>query len=319
PGQIGDGVVEPKEHTVAMIQTVANAFKIKTDDDDLEEKDKTRLTEQRINILKNAIFRTECMIGDECHGLVSKTWYSIQKYFTNVYYKFGFSATPAKTDKSDLLLEATFGPKIVDIPCTELINKGYLAKPIFYLIRFKHERIPRILSYQELYDQEIVCNENRNFLIVKLGTKFWKEGKRILIIVQQVKHGKILEEMFKITIGKENVRFIQGITKSEMRQRVLEDLNKGNIRLVIATKVFSEGIDCPEINVLMNVKCQISYVDFVQIIGRAMRKTENKDKTCIIDIYDYGCRYLERHSKERLSILKTEPEFDIRMIDESKI
>jgi superfamily II DNA or RNA helicase len=75
----------------------------------------------------------------------------------------------------------------------------------------------------------------------------------------------------------------------------------------------------PELNVLYNVKAQISPVDYVQIIGRAMRKTANKDTVTIVDMYDYGCKYLTSHSEERLEILKTEPAFVLNMIDSEKI
>ena len=69
----------------------------------------------------------------------------------------------------------------------------------------------------------------------------------------------------------------------------------------------------------MNIKAQESAVDFTQIIGRAMRRTPEKDKVCIVDFYDYGCRWLETHSKNRLAILQHEPMFDLNEIDEDNV
>ncbi len=86
--------------------------------------------------------------------------------------------------------------------------------------------------------------------------------------------------------------------------------------MVIATKVYTEGVNVKNLEVLINTKAQESPVDFVQIIGRAMRIAPGKDKVLILDIYDYGCRYFEAHSKARLEVLKGERLFDLNEIDQ---
>jgi len=315
-GQVGDGIVDIKPITLVMVQTLAAVYKIKLEG--FDEKDTTKLG-QKVFDIRTMVDATGCLMADEVHNMVAKTYYSLQKYFKNAYYKFGFSATPYRTDQADILLEAAFGPRISDKSCSELIEKGFLAKPKFYLVRIKHKRAPSTLDYAALYDQEITTNEDRNFAIVKLGTKFWKQGKRILIIVTMRRHGKLLEEMFGMVIGKENVRYVHGNTDTDVRMKTLEDLNLGNIRLVIATKIYSEGINVKNLEVLINTKAQESPVDFVQIIGRAMRKTPEKDRVCIIDMYDYGCRFFETHSKARLEVLKKEPAFELLEIDEADV
>jgi superfamily II DNA or RNA helicase len=312
-GQIGDSVIDIRPITIAMIQTLANVYKIKVEG--FEEKDKTKINHEKESAIKRIIMDTECLMADEVHNMVAKTYYSMQRYFKNAYFKFGFSATPYRTDQADLLLEAAFGPRVSELSCTELIDKGFLARPIFYLVKVKHNRAPREWNYQELYEKEVVLHEERNFAIVKLATKFWKENRRVLVIVNHRKHGEILENMLGITIGAKNVKYVHGDTDTGERQQALTDLNTGDIRMVVATKVWSEGINIKNLEVLINTKAQESPVDFVQIIGRAMRKAEGKDKVCIIDMYDHGCRYLEKHAKARLEVLKQEPAFELNEID----
>jgi superfamily II DNA or RNA helicase len=317
-GQVGDGVIQVSKVTCAMVQTVANAYKIKLSK--IEEKDKTNMSAQNVLAIQNMIKDTQCLIVDEVHvSGVAPTYYAMNKLWMDAYYKFGFSATPYRTDKADLLLEAAFGERIVDKSCTELIEKGYLSKPTFYLVNFKHNRADKDMSYAEIYDREVVNNEDRNFVITKAVSKFWKRGKSILIIVQHIKHGKLLEEMLGMVVGKSNVKFVQGSTDTDLRRKTVTDLNSGKVRIVIATKIFAVGMNFPELNVLVNTKAQISPVDYTQCLGRALRKTATKDTVVIIDIMDYGCRYLTTHSEERLEILKTEPAFVLNEIESSKI
>ena len=317
PGQIGGGIVKPAHITLMMVQTAANALKIKTEGNN--EKDVTPLTIANSIIIMKTLNECECLIVDEVHGIISNTWYSMHRYFKHAYYKLGWSATPGYLESKNLLLEAAFGPRLVDITCSDLIKAGYLTQPYFYFVNLKHERQPKEDTYPTVYKNEITENQHRNLLITSIATSYWKNGNRVLIGVQHLKHGLILEDMLKKVLGKDHVIFVRGETDSEIRRTVLKELNAGNSRMVIATKVFSEGIDLPNLNVLINAKAQISYIDYLQMIGRVLRKVEGKDKAFIIDFYDYGCKYLTSHSKERLQLATNEPEFKIHKIESGKI
>ena len=61
-------------------------------------------------------------------------------------------------------------------------------------------------------------------------------------------------------------------------------------------------------------QCQHIHESYVQLVGRALRKTSSKDKVTVIDIYDDHCKYLGTHAKDRLKIYKTEPGFIIKKI-----
>jgi superfamily II DNA or RNA helicase len=264
------------------------------------------------------INNTRCLFFDEVHGAGAPNAYAVQKLFNNAYYKFGQSATPIRTEGDDLLLEAAFGKRIVDISYTELIEKGFLARPTFYIVKFKHDRVAAEFNYAQLYNQEVTNNADRNIMLVKIVSKFWAANKKILISVNLIEHGNILKEMLGKVIGKDNVIFVRGASSTAIRSKVLKGLDTGEYRCVIATRIFNEGVDIPGLNVLVNLKAQLSAIDYIQTIGRALRKTETKDHVTIVDVYDFGCRWLTGHSRERLDILQEE-NFKINMIDEAKI
>lgn len=316
-GHIGGGIVEPGHITLMMAQTAANAYKIKHPE--LDEDDTTNLTAATAELIRKTVLSAEVLHADEAHGLVSGLWYKLHAQFKNAYYRFAWTATPPYLEGKSLMLEAAFGPRLVDIGASDLIRAGYLTKPKIYFVNLKHERQAANMTYQELYAQEVTNNQKRNMVITKMAATYWSNGHRILIGVQHLRHGDILHRMLTHVVGAQNVRFLKGENESSERRSAIRELNDGKTRILIATKIFSEGVDIPNLTVCINAKAQLSYIDYIQLIGRALRKAPGKKSAYIVDFYDHGCRHLTGHSKERLDIVLKEPEFDVMRIDEEKI
>lgn len=310
-GKIGCGTVYPQNITVCMIQTAYKAYggeikKIKDVDED-----ETLIP--RPEIIKQCIERSECVMIDEAHHTSSDIFSFILPRCVKGFYRWGFSATPFREDKADLILDAHTGPICVDISASELIKRGYLSKPTIFLYEFDHSR-PVHTNYASLYTQQVVKNVFRNKMIVQSALKAVSFDKTCLIAVTRIEHGETLEAMLEACLpGK--VRFASGKLNSEDRKQILKDLDSRKLSVVISTTVFGEGVDCPSLDVLINTKAAQSGVDSYQLLGRALRKTPTKDKVVIIDIYDDHCKYLGKHSKRRLEIYKTEPEFIIKKIN----
>ena len=57
----------------------------------------------------------------------------------------------------------------------------------------------------------------------------------------------------------------------------------------------------------------------MQLVGRVLRKTDDKSTVDVYDIQDYNCKYFTSASRERFDIYSSEPEFVIKddhMFDE---
>lgn len=309
-GEIGCGKVYPQHITVGMIQTVHRAFGGTLRG--LKNVDKDTTTIPRPEIIKQFVERSECVIVDECHHVAASIFGKVLTTCEKAYYRWGFSASPFREDNADLLLDAHTGTKCVDISATELINRGYLAKPTIYLYEYNHGR-PHAYGYPHMYEQQVVKNTFRNKVVVQACLKAMAAGKSVLVAVTRIEHGRMLEAMLKQVIpGK--VRFASGQINSEERKKILYDLNEKKINIAIATTVFGEGIDCPSLDMLINAKANKSSIDSLQLVGRALRKTKTKSKVTVVDIYDNHCKYLGKHAKDRLKMYKTEPGFTIKRI-----
>lgn len=307
-GKIGIGQVEIQNINVAMIQTISRLFdpKIKVD----KEADLELDNPEEINKL---VLSVGCVIVDEAHHLNLGQYETVLNNCDNAFYKIGLSATPFRTDQADIVIEAYTGPKFVDISASWLIEHGFLAAPTIYMHQFKHKRQPSNLTYNELYDSEIVRNIDRNSLIVELAEKAIDSGKTVLVAITRIEHGEILEKLLKDI--EPSTFFAHGTVDIKIRKQVLRDLDSGKRKVVISTTCFGEGVDVPNLSVLISAKAADSAVDSLQLAGRVLRITPTKTTATIIDIMDTGCRYLETHSKSRLETYKLEPKYDIKIIN----
>lgn len=265
--------------------------------------------------LREFLSKIECLLIDEAHHIPAKSCLNISEACPNAYYRIGLSASPWREDLADLLIQAVTGKQLIDINASYLIQRGYLSKPTIKFIHFKHQKQSRGLKYKDFYTKTIVENEQRNKLITDIVLIHALQGESVLVSVSRIKHGEILETMIKDgfkDLHRSMIKFVNGEDHPEELAQTLVDLHERKLLVVIATSVYKEGINVPALNVLMNCKAEDSSVAAFQTIGRALRKTEDKNTVLIYDIYDEGCRWLGAHSQSREKIYSTEPEFVIQ-------
>jgi superfamily II DNA or RNA helicase len=153
-----------------------------------------------------------------------------------------------------------------------------------------------------------VENMDRNLLICNLALKAKQSGKAVLIAVTQIQHGEILESMLQKVDP--TAIFVNGQSKSEVRQQILKELGQGTVRIVVASNIYSEGVDLPALSVLINAAGAASGIHSLQLLGRILRTFPNKAKAWCIDLQDDG-KFLNNHSKERVNIYLTEPRYKL--------
>lgn len=296
-GEIGEGIFNPKLFTVATVQSLWS--KIKRNDPDLS------------NLFK--VIDVLCI--DEAHHInvagknkIQNTYFQIAMML-DCYYKFGLTATPGDVDSLEReLLEGATGRVIDHVSSSTLIKRGLLTKPIIQM--YKVSPPQRYSDWQTAYRQNVLRNSRRNAKICQLAEKFSNQGKSVLITVTRVdEHGGLLNDMI------EDAVFMSGQTPAEERKQILEDFGNKKIKILIST-VVNEGVNIPSMDVIIMAGGGKSNKQTVQRVGRALRKSKNKDKAMIIDFYDCDNGMLERHSKARLKTYKKESEFEINPIIE---
>ena len=305
-GMVGGGEKDIQDITVMTIQTAVRALGgvwVKFDDEDIN-KDDTDIDDIKDKII-NLIQNCRLMFIDECHHCASETCQIISDSSISCQYKFGISATPTRDLGDDILIDACFGKTIVDINASFLIKKGYLVKPHIYFCTISNMRgKTNKKTYQTIYKEAIVENDIRNQKIIDFANYFNETGRKTLVLVKQVAHGKFLESMIPGSV------FVHGSSPKKKREEHLEKMRNEWQGVTIATVIMDEGINCKPLDTLILAGSGKSSSRALQRIGRILRPYPGKKDAIVVDFLD-RCKYLESHSKKREKIYKSEEEFVI--------
>jgi len=259
------------------------------------------------NLLKKYLYNITCCIADEVQNVKDSGYYrSIYKNLANVVYCIGLSGTPWRTAGDTLEMNALEGFPIYKKLSDELTEEGFLtpSKCLFLKINNSHSSD----KYNDAYVEGVVENDARNDIIGKI-VETYGANKKILILTRRVKHAEILNELIP------NSLVITGSTDKKKRKKNYETFkNTNGFVLIGSSKIFSSGIDIPDLDIIINASAHKSSIDSIQIIGRVKRKSEGKKMGYYIDFKDQG-RFFDKASKERMDILKTFGE-EVKIVDD---
>ena len=293
-GIIGDSIFEPGFITIGTVQTIHSMIKSNPD--------------KIIPILK----QYQLLIIDEAHRSGAKQFWETASYCENAYYRLALTATPFMKEnlEEDLFLLGTTGEIFTEVTNEELIDRGIIAKPFFKFFTIDQpKKIKSLKDWHQIYDAGITNNEFRNKIIANQALQLYNMQKRIMIITTQVKHGKILEKMIK-EVGVDCV-FLSGSTDTSTRERLLKQLDSGELSCLIATNIFDEGISINGINAIILAAGTKSAPALFQRTGRGLRTKEDGNYCIIIDFIDTQHSKLMSHSMKRYNLIKNEKGFHI--------
>jgi superfamily II DNA or RNA helicase len=294
-GIIGDSQWDERNVTVATAQTLSSARMGK---------------EQRFADL---VSRFDCVVFDEAHHLTAETWHDTMMAF-DAPYKIGLSATAFPSherewEKGAIWLKACCGNIRVDIDTSELIKFGYLLGPQVLIYKIKK---PKNLFEdgwsKELRNAAIYENKFRNKLITKISKKYSDKNLLTLVVTNRLNQVRLLSRLFE-----KNKILFHTITSEDNAQTRIDKIKSFTDRHVTALigTVLSEGIDIPEIDVVINAEGGSNIKSTIQRM-RNLTISEGKKEAIVVDFADLTNPYFARHSKERISVYKSEKAFRVR-------
>jgi superfamily II DNA or RNA helicase len=282
-GIVGDDVDSPGLITAALYQTLVRRLE--------EEPEATR----------EWLATFDALHLDECHRSTAKTWWPVVNAIP-AYWRFGYSATPTKSDPiTELKLTGATGEIFYSFKAKEAIEEGWLTEPFVVTV---DSGFPAMLDeemrYIDVYRDGIADHAKRNRLIAEIarGTaEGW--GVPTLILVTWSEHGRnIRRALREIEVRAE---FVSGTDSTEKRLAVMEALQDGRLGCAISTTIFDEGVNVPEIGALILAGGGKAHHKVIQRIGRGLRVVEGKDYLAVFDFLDsHSEKYLLGHSRQRL-------------------
>lgn len=244
----------------------------------------------------------DCVIIDEFHHSAASTYRKLNKKAWNtIYYKFGLTATPFRSqDNERLLLESVLSQVIYKIDYKTAVTAGYIVPLEAYYIE-----IPPITeiqgnptSWPSMYSELVVNNKTRNKIISELLVKLHVNNLSTLCIVKEINHGEILAEQ-------SNIDFANGI--NEYTPELIRGFNKEHITGLIGTSgILGEGIDTKPCEYVIIAGLGKSKNAFMQQCGRAFRRYKNKESAKVIIFKDTSHKWTLTHFKTQCKILLEE-------------
>ncbi len=263
-----------------------------------------RLTEQDVNdsdmvfacvdtvyeaLKRGDSFSFDAIIVDECHHAGSPTYkYVLDKLSAGTpdCFVLGLTATPWRPDEQDI--KELFGEPRIQIDMVYGMKHGYLANVDYRMHTdnidwnalnalhgdcFSPKQINKTLFINQWDDA-----------VVEEFRKAWAEqvNPRAIIFCGTIEHTQIMRDKINA------LSFCYAATihsKMEMAERnlVLSDFSDGKINAICTVDVFNEGIDVPDVNILVFQRVTHSRRIFIQQLGRGLRISEDKDKVIVLD------------------------------------
>ena len=289
---------------MATIQTTVKAFggKFKSRGEEYED-DLTDIS-GAVEEIRTAVKSAEVVFFDECHHVPADTCFRVAMNTDLARYRYGLSATPYRADRQDMVIEAALGPKVAVFNASYLIERDYLVPPRVEFIHIPGKNIPEDRGYSDVYQSQIINNRKRNGIIARKAKELCGQGVSVLILVNQIKHGEILNDMIPDSV------FVQGSDSAAKRKKALDHLRKKKLLVMIATTLADEGLDVPSLGCVILAGGGKSETKALQRIGRALRPHAGKTEALIFDFFD-NAKYLCDHSRRRYEIFQTERLFEI--------
>lgn len=224
------------------------------------------------------------IIIDEFHHAASKSYRKILSYFEPKFL-LGLTATPDRLDNQDIYDLCDYNV-VYEISLVEAINKGELVPFRYYGI------------YDHSVDYELI-NHNSGKYNTKDLTKFLNIHKRAQLVLRHYEkyrskramgfcaskeHASYMAEYF-CQNGIKAVAVHSGVmgTHGMKRKEAINQIKKGTIQVIFSVDMFNEGVDIPELDMVLFLRPTESPIIFLQQLGRGLRKHPDKEYLTVLD------------------------------------
>lgn len=219
------------------------------------------------------------IVIDEVHHGQSPTYQEVISYFQPKF-MLGMTATPDRTDRKDIF-ELFDYRKILEVSLQEAIEQGFLVPYTYYGLtdNVDYSRIRFQNNHYRVDDLErLLIVPERNEAVVKEYLDKGGGDKAIGFCVS-INHAERMAEVFT-----ENGIVAAAVhSKSPNRDEVIKRFRNNEIQVVFTVDLFNEGVDFPNVRVLLFLRPTESKTVFLQQLGRGLRLSAGKERVRILD------------------------------------
>lgn len=238
---------------------------------------------------KKLLERYQAVMVDEVHHVAAKTFGAVMAALPNAYYRYGFSATPTRSDDPETFFKVTgwVGETCARMTLEEAVDAEHIVPADVFMVTLDGKNSQESGLYHDLYTKHVVQSEERNAVVVDLAVRMAEKGP-VLVLVERIEHGEALRRAIKQRHVR-TVAFLHGGISTMQRDQGLGRFRLRDIDILIATNILDEGIDFDARTVIMAGAGKAPHRT-IQRVGRGTRTAEGKDRVRVFDFMDKGWR-----------------------------
>ena len=251
--------------------------------------------------VKNVAQATEdidFLIIDEAHHCSSRTWYKTLMRI-DAYYRLAQTGTlPLDEDFNWMHIQSCAGPLLGSVTAAELTEREGLAETRVFMLSFGvGEEGKRLKHFTDVYRRDVVECEPRNAYIEEFMRGCVDQDLRALSLCKWGEHVHALADRCEDI--EESVGWIVAdeMSDGEVSKR-RRKLDEGETKVLVATTLFDEGLDVPNLDVLIMAGGGEAEGRTKQRMGR-VRRLGRTGRAAIMDFEDSHQRHLSAHSTSR--------------------
>lgn len=196
----------------------------------------------------------------------------------------GMTATPWRGDGQSLT--TIFGEPVAKVSLVDGMAMGYLSRVDYRILCDNvdwdnmQSMSEQNLSIRDL-NKRLFLPQRDEAVISKLKDAMQEvDNPRIAIFSPSIEHSNRFADM--LSAAGVPCAALSKVDKAERRRRLLA-FAAGTYQAVCAVDVMNEGIDIPDVNILVFLRATHSRRIFVQQLGRGLRLSEGKEKVIVLD------------------------------------
>jgi superfamily II DNA or RNA helicase len=245
------------------------------------------------------------IVVDEVHHIVAQTYVRLMTHFKPKVL-LGLTATPERTNASEDITIYFDNRISAEIRLPEALNAGILCPFRYYGIPDGTD-LTGVKWTAHGYDASeltkiYTANDMRTGLILRKLEEYVADsvGKvRALCFCVNKEHAKYM--CAKFTLAGLRCEVLTSENDDRHRKLVREKLKKGEINYLFVVDIFNEGVDIPEIDLILFLRPTESLTIFLQQFGRGLRKVKGKEFVTVLDFVGHARQ--EFNYKDRFEAL----------------
>lgn len=238
------------------------------------------------------------LLVDECHhvgsSMYNRVFEELNAGKTGGAFALGLTATPWRPDDTDLT--DYFGQPRVSIDMVMGLKNNFLANVDYRMFtdNIDWDSLKNIQGKSfspKQINKTLFINQWDDAVVYKLRDA-WNEqpNPRAIVFCGTIEHAIIMRDKINSLGFCKAEAIYSGATGGSFepmsqykRNRILSDFADGMINVVCAVDIFNEGIDVPDVNIIVFQRVTHSRRIFIQQLGRGLRISEGKDKVIVLD------------------------------------